>query len=158
MSKPTESKIQRAMFRPLADRGYSHLTPNVHLFGWESDVIGITSSGYVVEWEIKISRADFRRDFSKKRHSDLLSTVLSEGPLQRTASVPSRFFYACPPGVIAEEEVPEYAGLAYVRPSGLGRETTAPRMTRSKARKSQRTALAKSLMWDAWTKRPIGTR
>jgi len=158
MSKPTESKLQRAMFAPLADRGYSHITPNVHLFGWESDMVALTGSGYIVEYEIKISRSDFRRDLSKERHTELLSHVLSADTVPRTATVPSRFFYACPPGVIPEAKLPKYAGLIYVTPSGMDGEVSAPRMTKTKARKSQRTTLAKSLMWDAWTKRPVGKR
>jgi hypothetical protein len=158
MSKPTESKLQRAMFAPLADRGYSHITPNVHLFGWESDLVGLTGSGYVVEYEIKISRSDYRRDQEKKRHRMLLSHTSTAGANMRTAKFPCRFFYACPPGLIAEDTLPRYAGLVYVTPSGIDRQTNAPRLTKTKARKSQRTTLAKSLMWDAWTKRPVSKR
>lgn len=155
--KPTEGKVQRAMFKPLADRGYSHVTPNVHLYGWESDVVAITSSGYLVEYEIKLSQSDFQRDRRKSRHAALLAHYKgSKG--ERSGSVPARFFYATPPGLVGPQDLPEYAGLTYVTPDGLEKKESAPRLTKSKARKSHRTTLAKSLMWDAWNKGPIGTR
>jgi len=158
MSSPTEGKVQRAMFKPLADRGYSHITPNVHLFGWESDIIALTGAGYVVEYEIKISRGDYRRDREKKRHRILLSHVKTADGGMRSAKFPCRFFYACPPGLISEDSLPPYAGLVYVTPSGIKRQSDAPRLNKSKARKSHRTTLSKSLMWDAWNKAPVGKR
>jgi hypothetical protein len=154
---PTEGKVQRAMFKPLADRGYSHVTPNVHLYGWESDVVAITSSGYLVEYEIKLSRSDFQRDRRKSRHAALMKCYKgSKG--KRSGSVPSRFLYATTPGLVSPNDLPEYAGLTYVSPDGLDKQESAPRLTKSKARKSHRTTLAKSLMWDAWLKGPVGTR
>jgi len=156
MSKPTEGKVQRAMFSPLAERGYSYITPNVHLYGWESDVIALTGSGYVVEYEIKLSRGDFARDQHKARHQALRARVGKE--TERSGKVPSRFFYATPPGLVSEEDLPQYAGLTYVTPQEIDRQVEAPRLTNSKARKSHRTTLGKSLMWGAWTKPPVGKR
>lgn len=157
MSRLTEGKVQRAMFRPLADRGYSHITPNVHLYGWESDVVAITSSGYVVEYEIKLSRSDFERDRRKSRHNTL-EAHYKRRKGERSGSVPARFFYATPPGLVRPSDLPDYAGLTFVTPGNLEREESAPRLTKSKARKSHRTTLAKSLMWGAWNKVPVGKR
>lgn len=153
MSRPSEKKVQHVLFRPLADRGYSYITPNVHLYEWESDLIALTSSGYVVEYEIKLSRSDFRRDRSKDRHALLLSHFRSER--ERSGSVPSRFFYATTPGLVGADDLPEYAGLTYVSPNGIERQEEAPRLTTSKARDRHKESLAKSLMWDAWTKFPV---
>lgn len=151
---PTEKQVQFALFRPLADRGYSHITPNVHLFEWESDVLAITSSGYLVEYEVKCSRSDFVADKRKKRHTLLLSHARTMKG-QRSGSVPCRFFYATPPGLVSEGDLPEYAGLTYVTPKGVDRQADAPRLTKSKARPRHRERLAKSLMWGAWQKPAI---
>lgn len=53
--------------------------------------------------EIKITRADFRRDTPEKR-----------APWQAVAH---RFAYATPPGLVSQDEVPEGCGLIEVDPS-----------------------------------------
>lgn len=53
--------------------------------------------------EIKVSRADFRRDTAEKRAPWM--------------SVAHRFAYATPPGLISKEEVPEGCGLIEVDPT-----------------------------------------
>jgi hypothetical protein len=56
------------------------------------------SAGYqAIAYEVKVSRADFRRDsHAKQREARLFS---------------DRFYYATPPGLVAKEEVPDWAGL-----------------------------------------------
>ena len=85
----------------------------------ESDVIAVSSSDVVKEFEIKISRSDFKADFKKKRKHDQL-----ENPAKyRRECIPNKFYYVCPEGLIKPEEVPEYAGLIYVVPTKyLGRD------------------------------------
>lgn len=60
--KLTESKIQE-----LLTGNFDHLyqLTNSYIFGWESDYFGVTKSGYTYEIEIKISKSDFKADFSK---------------------------------------------------------------------------------------------
>lgn len=59
------------------------------------------SSGNVADsYEIKISRADFRRDSHKKQRGARLFS--------------DRFWYVAPVGVIPHEEVPDWAGLIEV--------------------------------------------
>lgn len=46
-----------------------YLLENTYIFAWESDVFGISKSGYINEIEIKTSRSDFLADFKKvKKH------------------------------------------------------------------------------------------
>ncbi|NLS27951.1 hypothetical protein S2M10_29530 [Sphingomonas sp. S2M10] len=61
------------------------------------------SKGYAATaYEIKVSRADFRRDTpAKQREARLFS---------------DRFYYATPPGLLKPDEVPDWAGLIEVDP------------------------------------------
>lgn len=88
-----------------------YLISNLYVFGWESDYLAMTQSGYWYEVEVKISRADFCADFKKKRKHQILAGV--EEGLR-----PNYFAYACPEGLLAPEEVPEYAGLIYIPHAG----------------------------------------
>lgn len=47
---------------------YDYRLNNVFIFAWESDFLCQSGSGYWVEVEVKISRADFFRDFDKPKH------------------------------------------------------------------------------------------
>ena len=49
-----------------------YLLENTYIFAWESDIFGISKSGYINEIEVKSSRADFQADFKKiKKHQIL---------------------------------------------------------------------------------------
>jgi hypothetical protein len=95
----------------------------------EIDVMGISGSGVIYEFEIKRSRADFFADIKNKKYKH---TRMVEGDAiwiydewkkgKRTGnkvkqmSLPNRFYYVCEEGMILPEEVPQYAGLLYVIP------------------------------------------
>lgn len=84
-----------------------YVVNNLHVFIWESDFAACTRSGYWHEVEVKVSRADFFKDFKKKEKHDILAG--------RTEGLrPNYFAYAVPEGLIKPEEVPEYAGLIYI--------------------------------------------
>lgn len=73
------------------------------------DIIIVTSSDYAIDIEIKVSRSDFKADFKKEtKHWYLKSKKTKQ----------AYFYYAVPFGLIKIEEVPEYAGLIYVRADG----------------------------------------
>lgn len=88
-----------------------YLINNLYVFGWESDYLACTRSGYWYEVEVKVSRADFLADFKKKKKHAILSGAV---PGLR----PNYFAYAVPAGLIQPEDVPEYAGLIYVPENG----------------------------------------
>ena len=49
---------------------------NTYIFNCESDYFGITSSNYVYEIEVKISRADFKADAKKRnKHNAIIRTL-----------------------------------------------------------------------------------
>ena len=79
---------------------------NIYFFNWwECDALYFTRSGYCHEFEIKISHSDFIADLAKDKHR-----------IMQNGTGPSKFYYVCPPtDIISLSEVPEHAGLAYVR-------------------------------------------
>jgi hypothetical protein len=117
----TERDIQNAIFR---DHNTSHvlICPNYTPAGWhECDVFAVTKAGYMTEWEIKLTKADFKKD-SKKTETETYLTRLNESRgIQRktkhdrlaAADImgPSRFFYVLPEGVIDDQDVPMWAGI-----------------------------------------------
>lgn len=80
----------------------------------ECDVISISNSDYIYEYEIKISKADFKKDFEKQKHKNILNEKFISGKKDELNFIlPNYFNYVVPNGLISEEDVPEYAGLIY---------------------------------------------
>lgn len=120
--KFTERDIQRFLYRRNHQR-FNVLLPNYTPLGWwECDLFGVTRSGYFHEFEIKVTRADFRKDAAKKRR-DSWQWVGAErqtiaGKLKhsqiKSENGPARFWYVLPEGLIELEEVPEWAGFQVI--------------------------------------------
>lgn len=72
----------------------------------EADVVSILKSGYVSEYEVKISRSDFKAD-SKKQKWKYFHLRIETG-------IPNYFYYVCPDGLIKKDEIQDFAGLIYV--------------------------------------------
>jgi hypothetical protein len=99
---------------------------NLYVFDWESDLLFLTKSDYFYEFEIKVSRADFKNDFKKVNKHE----VLKDSNNHRK---PNYFIYAVPEGLIRVEEVPEYAGLYYIMKNGYyKRIKDAPQLHKTK--------------------------
>ena len=71
----TEQSIQQRLNHFFAS--YKYKADGLYVFSWESDKLIWTKSGYIYEFEIKISRADFKNDFKhkKEKHIVLASTI-----------------------------------------------------------------------------------
>lgn len=115
----TEDKIQEYLhgFHPiLSSPKYEAF--NIFLFGWESDYLAFSRSGYIYEAEIKVSRPDFLRDVRGKRDKHRALARAMRG--DQTSPAPNYFLYVCPEGVILPEDLADmpYAGLLYVSPDG----------------------------------------
>lgn len=96
-----------------------------HFLAWECDVLSLSKSGYLSEYEVKISRSDFQAEKKKVRKWNLI-----EARCEWTC--PNYFWYVCPVGLIREDEVPIYAGLIYISDEGLLIMKTAPLLHRAK--------------------------
>ena len=106
VEKVTEATIQNVLWQELQTKQIL-VTPNVFLYGWESDLIGVTGVGFVHEYEIKISKADFKQDAKKHKHWNLKSGFNSC----------NYFWYVCPKDMIDITEVPDHTGLIYIVPN-----------------------------------------
>lgn len=114
--KWSEELIQQQLrYNFLSSSSVKYFTENLNVYDWESDVLKITKSGYAYEFEIKISRPDFKNDFKhkKKKHTLLESK-------ESSSKIPNYFYYVVPEGLVSEEEIPEYAGLIYVLGTIIG--------------------------------------
>jgi hypothetical protein len=76
MPKPSpisERHLQKAVRQLFHNHQY--ILVNSFVFDWESDLFSVTKSGNVYEVEMKISKADYRKDFEKDKHLLFKSNV-----------------------------------------------------------------------------------
>jgi hypothetical protein len=72
---------------------------------FELDVISYSKSGMLYEFEVKISRGDFKADLKKRKHK-FYSQLPERGP--------NYFSYVCPKDLIKQSEVGTGVGLYYI--------------------------------------------
>tara|TARA_R100000656_G_scaffold122724_1_gene98553 strand:- start:425 stop:982 length:558 start_codon:yes stop_codon:yes gene_type:complete len=120
------------------DSGARYMVPNIHFFDYgygETDLLVVREGKkrLIYDIEIKVSKADYKRDFKKVvKHERLEKGTLTkrrrwsfkpqEGKRRmikanealKLNDRPNRFFFAVPEGLITEEELPPYAGLLYI--------------------------------------------
>jgi hypothetical protein len=89
---------------------------------WECDVFEVTKAGYFREYEIKISRSDFKADASKatRRWSPYDGKNWTREEIKKHEQIrqphgPVQFWYVAPEGLLRPEEIPEWAGLITVK-------------------------------------------
>lgn len=120
---------------------------------WEMDLFCLSKAGYVTEYEIKTTRADFKADADKRRYTDamfrrhlpvtleLAATTTKHARLEAgDPAGPKQFFFAVPDGLVEAAEVPAWAGLVAVtapkkagRPGRMCLKKPAPVLHRQKA-------------------------
>lgn len=81
-TKLTEQTIQKSLNGFFAIGSIKYNVDNLYVFSWESDKLLWTKSGYIYEFEIKISRADYKNDFKHKieKHVLFASVMPKEQP------------------------------------------------------------------------------
>lgn len=110
--------FQRVLFSIYNKRGHHPIIPNFSgISRWEADLFSISKAGYMYEFEIKLSRSDYHRDFKKVSKHKMFES--GRGCTSNTKSglkikSPNYFTFVCPEGMISVDEVPQYAGLLYV--------------------------------------------
>ena len=70
--KYSESFMQNALNSFFAFGSVKYNIDGLYVFDWESDKLLETKSGYIYEFEIKISRADFKNDFKHKKDKHII--------------------------------------------------------------------------------------
>ena len=105
-----EQQIQNALYHELLHRGHKIIVPNVSwsYLNWEADLISITKADYLNEFEIKISKADFEKDFTKRKHY-----WFKKPSGIKSHRMPNYFWYVAPIKAIPIC-IPDYAGLIEV--------------------------------------------
>ena len=81
---------------------------NSYFFSWESDMLAFNEDGEVIEFEVKLSASDFRADKNKQKHLFMNCRDMAQ------RRIPSKFYYACPAGVIYPKSLPDHAGLIWM--------------------------------------------
>lgn len=108
--------IEAAMCMYLYEKSHSPITTHFTGMGlMECDVLSISKADYIYEYEIKISRADFKKDFIKEKHTHIINekyTRTRKGTL--VYLLPNYFNFVTPKDLISIDEVPDYAGLIYM--------------------------------------------
>lgn len=70
--KFSEEFIQTALNGFFSYSSVKYNIDGLYVFDWESDKLFETKSGYIYEFEIKISRADFKNDFKHKKDKHII--------------------------------------------------------------------------------------
>jgi len=100
----TESDIQQILRNQLSP---GIITPNSSVYGWEADLLLIRPNLIVWEFEIKLSKADYLREFNYKKLKHSVLQGETEGRR------PNRYFFVAPAGMI--QEIPKYCGLIEIK-------------------------------------------
>lgn len=150
------------------------ITPNAMLYAWESDLLTVTRSSMVHEFEIKCTRADLLQDLKKPKHSQgqLLHGHFLDKPKgqgwtipeskeddrKRAGAIvcrrPNYFSFAMPCEIfrkLAHGTLPTYAGIYTVDEYGRVRQEHAPRQLHREAISNEDLlALARRIHYRYW--------
>lgn len=145
------NEIKEVLMRRLYEKSRSLFITNYTGCGLpECDVLRITESNITYEYEIKASRADFKKDFKKTYKHEVLQGKHKNNPQynkykkfyyteeylnENWGSVGrcNHFYYCCPENMIKESEVPQYAGLIYIVGDNIKVVKKAPKLHSFKA-------------------------
>jgi|SRR6185503_13322452 len=136
------------------------MIPNFYHGMYEMDVFKLMSTGYVVEYEVKISRADYYNDFKKMREHWFINppeygryTQVFKHDAIRVGAGCNRFFFVTPTDLIKRHEVPGHCGLMYYSEEKIITIKPAPLI--HKKIFTDYKALATSLSWreDRWRRK-----
>lgn len=130
------------------------MIPNFFHFKYEMDCFKLTKKQLVVEYEVKISRADYFNDFKKNIKTWKQDAIYKHHDVRDGKSA-NRFYFVVPYGLIKVQDVPAYAGLIYYDTEfdKLNTIKSAPLIHRREF--DDYRSLAKSLSWreDRWRRK-----
>ena len=91
------------------DRRQNKVFPNIFIDRFECDILELTKSGYLYEYEVKVSRSDFKADAKKATFKESKYQSIQSGLRV------NYFYYVVPENLISVDDVPEFAGLIYAK-------------------------------------------
>lgn len=143
-------KIHKGLAEWVKASPYDIIIPNFYYGMYEMDLFRLLTSGYVVEYEIKVTKADFRKDFKKNdpgnaAYGGSRAASSKHDALAKGVGKPNRFFFVVPEDLVQPSDCPRHAGLIYYGEYGFSIQKNAPLLHKSKADPDVYRELAKSL-------------
>ncbi len=129
---------------------YDVIVPNAHLSTYyEADLLGIRSSGFIDEFEIKLSVSDFNNDKKKTLAFQNSGTQYKLNELAEGNLEVNHFWYVTPTGLITSDQLPDFAGWIEID-SRINVKRHPKRLHARKASYELRFNLAKKLNQRFW--------
>ena len=130
--------VQKILCQTLVRSDVKAFTINMSWeFIFEMDVCAVTSSDYLVEYEIKVSRQDFRADFKKakgKLNKHAWLSGVQKGNKWQESKRPNRFYFVTPKGLVGSGEIPSHCGHLEVSSAGITVVKKAPLLHSNKVK------------------------
>jgi hypothetical protein len=162
----TEAEIQNLLYQHYEKKSFPLIVPNVNVFWGVSDLVAVSPSHIATEFEIKLTRPDFQRDKKKFRHQMLSPNPSGEAAIWHSKGwglkdlapgkknkYPNHFYFVTPDELIGAGELPNYAGLMYVRDDALVTIKRAPKLHGFHLAEEQRQYLERGLVARYWKNR-----
>lgn len=139
--------------------------PNSNALGWEADLLSITGTGMVHEYEIKATASDLRADAKKSKHKHFEGWLLGERTHQATAwgydyesdilQPPNYFWYVVPDGLKDKVEDQRFGIIVYHDQHSRGVEVyrRAKRLHKTPATPKMIQQISRSMMFRFWSQR-----
>jgi len=164
--KFTEAYIQEILARDFCiKKNHEMVVPNIKCTHgwWEADLLSITRSSLIHEFEIKCSRSDWRKELNqitndqihpgrKRYRFETISEQFDSDDDHKSS--PNYFWVVAPEGVVNVDELPPYAGLIHVyffrgKPK-IKKVVAARRIHPFKATDKEIMAMARGLNYRLW--------
>jgi hypothetical protein len=114
----TAFDIQNTLAMDCFDRGHVMTVPN-NTTGIlsEADLLSLTPTHFIHEFEIKLSKSDFRADFKNKhfKHQKFGQLLTQDEEEKKPYYCPNYYWFVMPENLLPLESIPDYAGLIYVK-------------------------------------------
>lgn len=79
---------------------------------WEADILVVNSAGFSHEFEIKLSRSDFKNDFKKNyQNTTTKERFLKHDKISCGDYICNQFSFLLPMGMIQPDEIPPHCGI-----------------------------------------------
>jgi len=117
-----ENAVQKKLATNLIDKGHKTISRNSHASFSEADLISVSSSIYMNEYEIKVEQSDFKAEmrayhgkgnYSRAKHNKHthIKNTLSDRRGNNLRILPSKYWLVVPEGLIDVDIIPDHWGL-----------------------------------------------
>lgn len=125
--------IEKSLVMNLYEKGHSPISTHFTGCGLsECDVISISKADFIYEYEVKISKSDFKADFKKNKHK-LMIERKAVNEKKSFYFIANYFYFVVPENLITIDDIPEYAGLIYLINDKFVQIKKAPLLHKTKA-------------------------